>query len=56
MKKPYISPAAESIALQSENVIATSLRMNESEAEIWNKKKAEGPWNSSLWGTQETEK
>ena len=54
MKKTYMAPASESIELQSEQMIATSsLKINEDEAAVWNKKKDENMWDSSLWGTQE---
>lgn len=53
MKKTYMAPASERIELQSEQMIATSLGVNEEEAPVWNKKKEENMWDSSLWGTQE---
>lgn len=53
MKRTYMAPASERIELQSEQMIATSLGVNEEEAPVWNKKKEENMWDSSLWGTQE---
>ena len=54
MKKTYMAPASESIEPQSESLIATSsLKINDEEAPVWNKKKDENMWDSSLWGTQE---
>ena len=54
MKRTYMAPASERIELQSEQMIATSsLKINEDEAAVWNKKKDENMWDSSLWGTQE---
>ena len=54
MKRTYMAPASERIELQSEQMIATSsLEINEEEAPVWNKKKDENMWDSSLWGTQE---
>lgn len=54
MKKTYMAPASERIELQSEQMIATSsLKINDEEAPVWNKKKDENMWDSSLWSTQE---
>lgn len=53
MKKTYMAPASESIELQSESLMATSLSLNEDEAAVWNKQKEESAWDSSRWTTGE---
>lgn len=47
MKKKYIAPASERYAIQQQDMLATSLRINEGSAEQWSNR--HDGWDASEW-------
>ena len=49
MKKIYMRPASLQFNMQTEQMIAASLGINEGEADQWTNEMDNGGWNSEDW-------